>query len=108
MTMNENKAKFFLDRLLDRIDNGEFDEHLNIPFASRKLLKSLVEAKMAKKVETNATPVLSDTDLWNCVSEVRETAAYTASILFEKGLLVKDERGVGPNLTLEKLLNPRK
>jgi len=106
--MNEDKAKIFLDRILNRIDNGEFDEHLNIPFASRKLLKSLVEAKMARKVETKSTPVLSDTDLWNCVSEVRETAAYTASVLFENGLLVKDEKGVGLNPTLEKLLNPQK
>lgn len=105
--MNEDKAKIFLDRVLARIDNGEFDQHLNIPFASRKLLKSLVESKMTKKVETGSTPVLSDTDLWHCVEEVRETAAHTASIFFKKGILVKDENGVvGLNPKLEKLINP--
>jgi hypothetical protein len=107
--MSEDKAKIFLNRILDRIDSGEFDEHLNIPFASRKLLKSLVESKMAKKVETAATPVLSDTDIWNCVSEVRETAAYTASVLFKNGLLVKGEDGVvDTHPKLKELLNPTK
>jgi len=104
--MKEDTAKIFLERILSRIDNGEFDEHLNIPFASRKLLRSLVESKMAKKVETNSTPVLSDTDLWHCVEEVRETAAHTASVFFKKGLLVKDEKGVLViNPKLEKLIN---
>ena len=104
--MNEEKAKIFLDRSLEKIENGEFDEHLNIPFASRKLLRALVESKMAKKVETNSTPVLSDMDLWHCVEEVRETAAHTASIFFKKGILVKDENGsLVLNPKLEKLLN---
>jgi hypothetical protein len=105
--MNEDTAKIFLERVLNRIDAGEFDEHLNIPFASRKLLRSLVEAKMARKVESNTTPILSDTDLWNCVNEVRETAAYTASVLFKSGFLSKDEKGaVGINPKFEKLINP--
>jgi len=104
--MKEDTAKIFLDRVLNRIDSGEFDEHLNIPFASRKLLRSLVESKMAKKVETNSTPVLSDTDLWNCVAEVRETAAHTASVFVKKGILVNDENGVLViNPKLEKLIN---
>jgi len=104
--MNEEKAKIFLDRILERIENGEFDEHLNIPFASRKLLRALIESKMAKKVEMNSTPVLSDMDLWHFIDEVRETAAYTASIFFKNGILIKDENGsLVLNPKLEKLLN---
>ncbi|HRT03672.1 MAG TPA: hypothetical protein P5513_07015 [Candidatus Diapherotrites archaeon] len=91
--MKEDKAKIFLNRILDRIDSGEFDEHLNIPFASRDLLKSLVKSKMKKKVDTNATPVLSDTDLWHCVEEVRETALYTASVFLKNNILIRDKDG---------------
>jgi hypothetical protein len=91
--MSEDKAKIFLDRILERIDNGEFDEHLNIPFSSKKLLKSLVRSKMARKVETGATPILSDTDLWNCVSEIRETAAVSTAVFLKLGLLVEGKDG---------------
>lgn len=101
----EDKAKIFLDRILDRIDNGEFDDHLDIPFASRKLLKSLIESKMSRKVETHATPILSDTDVWTCVDEVRETAAYTALMLFNANILEKKDDKLSVSDKWEKLLN---
>jgi len=101
------QAKIFLGRVMEKIDRGEFDKDLDIPFASRKLLKALVTQKMNKKVETNSTPVLSDLDLTECVKEVRETAAETAAIFQWAGILEKPE---GESLKVteewEKILNP--
>jgi hypothetical protein len=105
--MNTENGKIFLDRILSRIEAGEFDEHLAIPFASRKLLVALVESKMERKIETGGTPILSDTDIWNCLSEVRETAAHTTAVFLRKGILVKDENGIGLNPVLGKVLYPR-
>lgn len=106
--MKQEKVKIILDRIMERIDNGEFDKDLKIPFASKKMLKGLVESKMDIKLETNSTPILSDNDLDECVKEVRETAAHTASIFVKKGILVPDEDGIlGLNPKLEKLLNPK-
>jgi hypothetical protein len=86
----EKKAKILLDRIIDRIDSGEFDEHLDIPFASRNLLKSLVTSKIENKIENKTTPVLSDRDIFECVGEVRETAAYTASAFHKIGILKRN------------------
>lgn len=106
----KEKAKIFLERILDRIDRGEFDKDLEIPFASRKLLKSLVESKMNKKIETNSTPVLSDNDLDECVKEVRETAAETAAVFMKIGILQENDAGETPRYQVSKewesLLNP--
>ena len=41
--MSQEKADIFLERLIKRIDNGEFDARLNIPFATKKLLKKVVK-----------------------------------------------------------------
>lgn len=90
--MSENKAEIMLGRILDRIDKGEFDKDLDIPFASRKLLKALVQSKMDKKVETNATPVLSDLDLEECVKDVRATAAEVAAVFGWAGILEKTDK----------------
>lgn len=105
--MSQETADIFLSRINDRINRGEFDDKLNIPFASRKLMKTVVEAKMAKKVETGATPVFSDTELNECVEEVRETAASTAAIFLEIGLLEKGDEGLKVSETWDNLLRPK-
>lgn len=108
--MSQEKADIFLGRIMQRIDRGEFDNELNIPFASRKLMKSLVEARMAKKVETNSTPVLSDLDLAGIIEEVRATAAETAAIFGWAGILQKNEEDPKFQVTEEwdNILNPKK
>jgi hypothetical protein len=104
--MEPNRADIFLGRVMERIDRGDFDSQLEIPFASRKLLKSLVTQKMNRKVETNATPVLSDVDLDECVKEVRETAAQTAGLFLWAGILEKSEEGLKVSEVWDKILNP--
>ena len=104
--MEPNRADIFLGRVMERIDRGDFDSQLEIPFASRKLLKALVTQKMEKKVETNATPVLSDLDLDECVKEVRETAANTLGVFLWAGILEKTEEGVKVTKEWEAILNP--
>lgn len=91
--MENEKAQIFLDRVLDRINNGEFDEHLTIPFASRELLTLSVESAMQKKLDTDSTPVFSETDIYDLIAAVRETAVETAGAFIKIGLLVKDEDG---------------
>jgi len=101
--MKNEKEKIILDQLFEKIDGGEFDKYLNIPFTSRKLLKSLVESKMDKKTEQGNNPIFSDSDIQACVEEVRETAAHTASVFLQMGLLKKDENGLLSGELLNKL-----
>lgn len=105
--MKQETAEIFLSRVNDRINRGEFDEKLNIPFASKKLLRSVVKSKMSKKVESGATPVFSDIELNECVEEVRETAVTIAAIFLETEILEKTDKGIKVSETWDKLLNPK-
>jgi len=104
----DQKAQIFLDRTLKRVDNGEFDEHLSIPFASRKLMKAVVTDKMKQKVENNSTPVFSDTELYEIVGEVRDTAAETTALFIKMGLLTDDGKGYGLDQTWQEKLYPKR
>lgn len=104
----DQKAQIFLERTLNRVDSGEFDEHLSIPFASRKLMKAVIVEKMKQKVENNSTPVFSDTELYEIVGEVRETAAYTAATFAKMGLLTDDGTGYGVDKEWQEKLYPKK
>ena len=104
----DQKAQIFLDRTLKRVDNGEFDEHLSIPFASRKLMKAVIREKMKQKDENKSTPVFSDTELYEIVGEVRETAAETASVFAKVGLLTDNGEGMGLDKEWQEKLYPKK
>lgn len=105
--MNQEKANIFLLRVNARIDKGEFDNKLNIPFASRKLLRSLINSKIEHKIETEATPILSENNILDCIKEIRETAAETAGLFLKLGLLEKVDEEVRVPEKWNKLLNPK-
>jgi len=92
--MSQEKADRYLEKIDERIDRGEFDEKLNIPFASKKLLKSLIKSKMDKKVETGGTPIISENNIIECIQEVRETAAEVAALFGQVGILQKNDRKI--------------
>lgn len=105
--MSQEKANVFLGKINLRIDAGEFDKVLNVPFASRRLLKALIKSKMDKKVETNATPILSENNIEECVQEVRETAAFTVAVFLETGIMEKVGNEYKVVDKWERMLNPK-
>ena len=90
---DKKNAELVLEQILDRIDKGEFDRELDIPFASRKLLKSVVISKMEKKLQTHATPMISESNLYDYIREVKETALETLQLFLNSGILEEDEEG---------------
>jgi hypothetical protein len=85
------QAKVFLSKMSEKINNGEFDYALTIPFISRELIYSSVLARIEKKIETKATPLLNDTEVKDAINDAREIAAHTALIFFHNGMLeIKD------------------
>ena len=105
--MDQEKVDIVLSRINSRIEDGEFDNRLDIPFASRGLLRSLIESKMTKKVETNSTPMLSENELDECVRDVVETAMSTAAVFLKAGILEKTNEGIKVSESWKKLLTPR-
>jgi len=91
--MSTEQAAIFLGRVMARVEKGEFDNRLSIPFASRKLLKAVIQSKIDKKLETGATPILSENNLDECIEDVREAAVYTAALFLETGILQENDKG---------------
>jgi len=91
--MSTEQSAIFLGRVMARVDKGEFDKKMEIPFASRKLLKAVIQSKIDKKLETGATPILSENNLEECIEDVREAAVFTAALFLEVGILQENEKG---------------
>ena len=83
----------FLAKIDKRIASGEFDDQLNLPFTSTKLLKTAIEDKVNKRDEAGKTPMLSETEIKNLVEDVREVGVSTYKIFKELGLWEKDADG---------------
>jgi hypothetical protein len=105
--MDQEKVDIVLSRVNRRIEDGEFDSRLNIPFASKGLLKSLIGAKIAKKVEVNSTPMLSENEIDECVKDVIETAANTAAVLLKAGILEKTGEGIKVSSVWQKIMGQK-
>lgn len=83
----------FLNKITQRINAGDFDVYLTVPFMSRNLLLSCIKGRLNKKITTGGTPILSDADIKDCLTEVKETAASIISIYVKLGFMVRTETG---------------
>jgi hypothetical protein len=83
----------FLNKIMQRIKNGDFDAYLTLPFMTRDLLVTTIKGKLTKKVETGGTPILSDADLKDCIADVKESAVYIVAIYLKLGFIIKTETG---------------
>lgn len=82
--MNEKPLdKIFLNRIKDRIKHGDFDAYLSLPFMSRELFYRTISSKIYKRIETGSTPLLSDTEIKQCLADTREAAVYTVALFLE-------------------------
>lgn len=85
------QAKVFLSKMSEKIKNGEFDYALTIPFISRELIYSSIKSRIERKIETKATPLLTDNEIKDAVNDAKEVAGHTAMIFFQNELIeIKD------------------
>lgn len=84
----------FLSNINKQINEGQFDNEINIPFMSRDLIRSAVQKRMDRKIETGSTPFLSTREIEDSVQDARKIAVETAAIFLEMGLLERTEEGI--------------
>lgn len=89
-TINNN---VFLNKIYQKIKAGEFDNYLNIPFMTKELLYECIKNKIERKIETGSTPILSDNEVKDCLSEVKETAVNIFAVYLKIGFIEKTENG---------------
>ncbi|NMC61055.1 MAG: hypothetical protein GYA51_16990, partial [Candidatus Methanofastidiosa archaeon] len=83
--------------------NGEFDKSVSI-FVSKNLIRSSIKSRILKKDETEATPILSETEIKEAIKDAKEIGAFTAKIFFENGFIERTEDGYKVSEKIEKLL----
>lgn len=90
---NINNNVFF-NKINERINHGDFDVYLTVPFMTRSLLLSSIKGRLNKKIETAGTPILSDAEIKDCLSEVKETALHVIATYMQLGFIVRTEAGI--------------
>jgi len=90
---NINK-NVFLNKISEKIKQGEFDIYLTIPFMSRDLLFYSIKGRIDKKIDTGGTPILSDAEIKDCISEAKETATNIIACYIKNGFMKRTEEGL--------------
>ena len=87
------QSKVFLSKILEKVKNGEFDNSVSL-FVSRELIYYSIKARVDKKLETGATPLLNDAEIKDAVKDAKETGDFIVSIFLDKGILKATEEGI--------------
>jgi len=91
--MDKEKSQVFLVKIGDKIKNGDYDKEFTIPFMTKELVYFSIKARVDKKLETKATPLLTDAEIKDAIKDAKETATITASLFIKNGILIKGVDG---------------
>ena len=101
--MNE-QAQFFLNRISEKIDRGEFDNHITIPFINRNLIYASIKTRVNKRIETNANPLRTELEINEAIKDAKDVAVIAASIFLKCGIIKKTKEGFEFSRAWEKYL----
>ena len=91
--MNSESAQVFLNKIKDKIGKGVYDKELTVPFMKRESIYASIKARVIKKLETGATPLLSDAEIKDAIKDAKEVAAISLELFSKIGILQKTEEG---------------
>lgn len=91
--MNSESAQVFLNKIKDKIGKGVYDKELTVPFMKRESIYASIKARVIKKLETGATPLLSDAEIKDAIKDAKEVAAISLELFSKIGILQKTEDG---------------
>ena len=87
------QSKVFLTKMQEKVKSGAYDKEITIPFMSRNSVYIAMKARVDKKLETGATPLLSEAEIVEAVKDAKEVAVITAEIFLKIGLIEKTDDG---------------
>lgn len=88
--LNDN---VFLNKMIQKIKNGEFDEQFIYPFMTRELLFNAVKGRLDKKIITGGTPILSESEVKECIADTKETSLNIIALYLKLGFMEKTTTG---------------
>ena len=84
----------FIIKISQRINQGDFDVYLNLPFMSKELLLSTMKSRLEKKIAVGGSATLNDIDIKDCLAEVKETALNIIALYLKLEFIVRTETGI--------------
>ena len=82
-----------LGEIKAQIDEGQFDEHLTLPFMNKKLLYAAFQGRVERKVEKGGALTFSESEVKNTIEEAKEAAGGTFYLMVKHGILEANEEG---------------
>lgn len=91
--MENSNNKVFLNKIAQRIKDGDFDKYLNLPFMTKELLYVRIKDRIERKLKTGGTPILTDYEVKECLEETKQTAVSTFALFLKEGLILRTDEG---------------
>ena len=82
----ESNDKLFLNSFKAKLDGGEYDKYLTLPFMNKKLLFAAVEGKVQRKLDKGVAPILTSPEIQNSIEEAKEAAGSTFYLMVKHGI----------------------
>ena len=95
--MENPNNKVFLNKIAERIKDGDFDKYLTLPFMTKELFYTRIKDNIDRKISTGGTPILTDIEVKECIEETKRTAVATFALFIKEGIIVRQRLLVGFN-----------
>lgn len=94
--MNKLSKSVFFHKMTEKINAGEYDQYLTIPFMSRELLIKVLKRRIDKMMEEGKPGVLDEAGVDSCVRSAKELAATMFALYVKLGFIERTETGYSP------------
>jgi len=92
--MKNANGEVFLSKISQRINNGDFDVYLTVPFQTKELLFASIKTRLVNKILAAGSAVLTDHEIRECIKESENSALDIIGLYFKLGFIEKTEDGI--------------
>jgi hypothetical protein len=92
--MRTTNGDLFLIKITQKIKNGDYDDYFTIPFQTKELFLTTIKHKISKRVEKGGLPVLTDTEINECITESWDIAYDLLNTYIGLGFLALTDNGI--------------
>jgi len=89
-----NNDKVFLNNIQNKIQAGEYDNYLTLPFMTKKLIYSAIKGRIERRIEKGGTPILTSAEIVEAIEDAKEAAGSTFYLFVNSGILEKTDDGL--------------
>ena len=92
--MKNVNNEVYLNKITQRVNNGDFDSMLVVPFMTRNLFLSSIKNRLNERETNGRARVLTDLELKDCINETQETAVEILQLYIKNGVMEITDEGL--------------